>query len=353
MSGHQLDSRTWLSWAVATMPPLLITRNPFLMVEILVIVLVVRAVWLPHAAQQGMSWFIRIAATMIVISVVFNVLTVHSGDHVIASLPASWPVVGGPLTWNALIYGLVGGLAMFTLVLTGITVSTLISWIALFRVLPSRLAPIAVTGSVAWAFLPQTAVAWRQIREAQIMRGHQFRRVRDFLPIVVPLLAGGLERSLAMAEALEARGFGASVGSPHQAPNRTVSILRSAGWIAALVGIAVGAYGMAVGRERVAAAAIAIGLVGLFAAFRSSANPGATRTRYRLPHWQREDSLVVVASGIALATTLAWSISRPETLAFSVYPTLEMPSVELGLMVAFTLLLVPAFVIPDHRRNNP
>ena len=140
-----LDSRTWLMWAFAAMLPLLLGRNPWLTMEILIIVLVVRGTWLDRHAAQGNAWFLRIALVMAAIGVVFNVLTVHAGDLVFASLPDAWPVIGGDLTWNAVAYGLVSGLTLFGLVLTGITVAALIRWVDLFHLLPPRLAPIPMT----------------------------------------------------------------------------------------------------------------------------------------------------------------------------------------------------------------
>lgn len=341
---YRLDSRAWLGWGLAAMTPLLLSRNPWLLLQVLLIVSVVRAVWRPAMSHQGMSWFLRIAATFVVVGVFFNVLTVHSGDRVIADLPGSWPVVGGILTWNALVYGVLGGVALFTLVLTGITISTLISWTDLFHVLPRRLAPIAVTGSVAWAFLPQTAAAWRQIREAQTMRGHRFRGVRDFIPIVVPVLAGGLDRSLVMAEALESRGFGASAGIFSRHPNPWREIAFGLGVITGLGGLAVAIYCLAVGITTWAIIAGLVGCISLVALVRTSPTPRPVRTRYRTLHWTPADSLVTVASLVTVSIVTIWNGVRPASLAYAPYPTLAIPRVDIPLLLTLGLLLTPALV---------
>ncbi len=344
MSTKRLDSRAWLCWGLATMTPLLLGRNPWILVQVLVIVAVVRSVWRPAMTHQGMAWFIRIAATCVAVGVVFNVLTVHAGDRIIASLPESWPVIGGVLTWNALIYGILGGVALFTLVLTGITISTLMSWTDLFHAMPRRLSPIAVTGSVAWAFLPQTAVAWRHIREAQIMRGHRFRGVRDFIPIVVPLLAGGLERSLMMAEALESRGFGASSSPPHDLRRSRRDLTFDLGIVIGLGGLALAAYCLAVG---LASWALLAGLVGgsaLTALARSSPPPIPLRTRYRVIDWTRADSLVVASSLVVACVVVTWNGLRPASLAYAPYPALTVPPADLPLLVILGFLIVPAMV---------
>lgn len=344
MTVERLDSRAWLGWGLATMTPLLLSRNPWVLIQVLVIAAVVRTVWQRTTAGRDMAWFLKIAASFVAVGVAFNVLTVHSGDLVIVELPASWPIIGGLLTWNALVYGILGGIALFTLVLTGITVSSLISWIDLFHVMPRRLAPIAVTGSVAWVFLPQTAIAWRQIREAQVMRGHRFRRARDFVPLVVPLLAGGLDRSLAMAEALESRGFG---GSPENLPRgerRWKELAVSIGVIVGLGGLAVAAYCLAVGLAAWATVAATTAIVSLVFAARATPDRSVARTRYRELAWTRADSLVTGTSLSVLAAVILWNSIRPDSLAYRVYPTLSIPGADLPLLLVLGLLLAPAVV---------
>ena len=62
--------------------------------------------------------------------------------------------------------------------------------------------------SIAITFVPQTVTRFTEIREAQALRGHRVRRIGDLLPLIIPLLAGGMERSMDLAEAMEARGYG-------------------------------------------------------------------------------------------------------------------------------------------------
>ncbi|CAN5723201.1 hypothetical protein BH20CHL3_BH20CHL3_01730 [soil metagenome] len=348
MTTAALDSRSWLAWGLAAMTPLLLGRNPWVLLEVLIVVVAVRLVWLPRANHQGMGWFLRIAAAFMAIGVLFNVLTVHAGDRVFGSLHEAWPIIGGELTWNALVYGVLSGVALFTLVLIGITVSSHISWIELVHVLPPRLATIAVTGSVAWAFLPQTAVAWRHIREAQTMRGHTFRGIRDFIPIVVPLLAGGLERSFAVSEALESRGFGAS-GAPRSTDHPIRSAFADLGLIVGLVGLAAGAYCVAVGMLKWAVASFGVGFLALFATSRLAPSPGIAITRYRTATWRVADTLVTASAAVAFGIVAGWSLFSPDALAFWVYPELLAPRVDIIAILAIGLLLVPALVVGEER----
>jgi energy-coupling factor transport system permease protein len=342
VSPANVDSRAWVAWGAAAMLPPLLGRNPWVLLEVLVIVLVVRAIWIPPATAQGMGWFLRVAGVFVVMGVVFNVLTVHAGTTVLATLPGSWPIVGGDLTLNALVYGVLGGVALFSLVLTGITVGTLVSWIDLFHALPPRLAPIAVTGSVAWSFLPQLATTWQNIREAQTMRGHRLRGARDILPLVTPLLASSLDRSLMMAEVLEARGFGALAAPAPTAPTRAIRSRLTI--VMGLVALAAGGYCLAVGIAAPGALGLAAGAGLVWAGVRAGGPPGPRRTRLRCHTWTRRDTLVVATSLLAAIGTIAWTALQPESASYRVYPDLTLPTASLWILLSLALLLTPAFL---------
>jgi energy-coupling factor transport system permease protein len=348
----RIDSRAWMVWAVAAMAPELIGRHPLVIAEILVIVIIVRQAWAADIERAGLGWFLRLGAVVLAISVLFNVLTVHAGDRVLARLPEGWPVIGGPLTANALVYGCVSAVALFTLLLVGVTTGALLSWMDLFHLLPRRLAPIAVAGSVAWAFLPRTATAFHQIREAQMLRGHRLRTGRDLLPLIVPLLAGGLERSLTTAEALEARGFGASMR--HTGEPRHPSWLPRVGLVVALVALIAGAYCLLVGYGLVAIALLVVGSGVLTATLVLPARDGRSvaRTRYREAAWRRHDTIVSASAGFVLLVVVITNSRSPESLRFNPYPTLAIPAVDLPLMIALAALLMPVMFAPGQRQGQ-
>ena len=342
MSPQKLDSRAWVAWGTAAMLPPLLGRNPWLLLELLVVVLAVRGIWIPPETAHGTGWFIRVAGVFVAIGVVFNLLTVHAGTTVLATLPGSWPIIGGDLTLNALVYGILGGVALFTLVLTGLTVATLVSWVDLFHALPPRLAPIAVTGSVAWSFLPHLAITWQDIREAHAMRGHRLRGGRDILPLVTPLLASSLERSLAMAEVLESRGFG-SRPAPGPAPGRG-TIRASLAIAIGLVALAAGGYSLAVGMAGWGATGLAAGAVLIPLGAHASGPAGPRRTRLRRHAWTWKDSLVAMTSLVAALGTIAWTIADPASAAYRVYPKLTLPVASPWVLLGVALLLTPALL---------
>ena len=295
MSGRRrpLDPRAWLLWAIAASLPPLLGRNPWPLAATLLAVLGVWGVW--SVGSAGARWrpLLRLALVFGTVSVLFNLFTAHIGDLVIAELPAHWPIVGGPLTLNALIYGLLGALAIFSLVAVSATLGATLDWSAMMRLLPERMAPLAVAGSVAWSYLPRTTVALVEIREAQMARGYRPRGVRDAPPLLMPLLAGGLERAMITAEALEARAFGAPL-SPQSAlrPWQVAALL--GGLVAALTG----AFCLALGLVSAAVALLAAGVfllaIGLLAG--RGAGDRLRRTRYREPLWERPEWAVTVTA---------------------------------------------------------
>lgn len=339
---QQVDPRAWVAWAVAASLVPTLGRNPIALGATLIVVIAVREAWRPWARQFA-SWslIMRMALVFALIGVLFNVLTYHGGDWAIYELPEWLPIIGGTLTLNALLYGSLSGLALLILVLIGTTVGALINWSELLRRLPGRLMPVAVAGTVAFAFVPQTAQAYQQIREAQLARGHRIRGARDLLPLLVPLLTLGLERAITLSEAMESRGFGAP-----RSPGATSSSWRRGGVAIALTGIVSAGYLLAVGRPGEGAIALALGIVLFVVGLRG----GETRrTVFRATKLSGRDWAVIVASvSVAIVVFVVLSVD-PNALRYEPYPSIEVPRVNLPMLLALAALLTPALATPADR----
>lgn len=347
-SAGNLDPRAWLLWAFAASLPAMLGRNPWPLVATLAAVSAVRLSW-AHRMPGGNHWslFVRLALVFALIGILFNVLTVRSGDRVIARLPEGLPLVGGELTLNAAIYGVLGGLALVLLVLVGTTVSGLLDWTAIVRLLPPGLTTMAVAGSVAFTLVPQTAIAFREIREAQMARGHRIRGARDFLPIIVPMLGGGLERAITLSEALESRGFGA----PTDRGRGSSSWVRY-GAATALGSGALSAFALATGRSGMAFTATVLAVLLLLPAVVSGRSSTVARTRYRSARWIHRDTAVAVGAVIAIAGTMLTLQLDPDSLQYEPYPNLSLPRVDLILLSALLALFAPAIVAPPPFRTD-
>lgn len=338
-----LDPRAWLLWAVAASLPPLLGRNPWPLAATLLAVLGVWGAWASGAAGARWRPLLRLALVFGALSVLFNLLTAHVGDVVLWRLPESWPLIGGRLTLNALVFGLLSAVAIFTLATIGATLGATLDWSTMIRLLPERMAPLAVAGSVAWSYLPRTTSAFGEIREAQMARGYRPRGPRDVLPLLLPLLAGGLERALMTAEALEARAFGAPLSSQDSANRWQVALLAS-GLVVAISG----AFCLAIGLPAVAGPLLLLALAllaGGLLSGRASA-PQLRRTRYRDPVWERPEWIVSGAAAIVLAVLTAVLIVDPSAFRYEPYPSFSAAPINLPLLAALGLLLAPAAVKP-------
>ncbi|MFM9105137.1 MAG: energy-coupling factor transporter transmembrane component T [Chloroflexota bacterium] len=336
MSARPVDPRAWLFWLAAVSLPALVGRNPFPLAAAFLAAL---GVWAASRGRAATGWpgVLRLGAALALAGVLFNTLTAHAGDLVFARLPEWLPVVGGILTVNALVYGLLSGLALLTLLLAGIVVGSSLDWNGLLRLLPDRFATAAVATSVAWSLIPQATRAATEIREAQAARGYRPRGPRDAGPLLIPLLSGSLERSLTLAEALESRAFGAPLRDERP----------TTGWHTAALSLGLGlatlgAYGLALGDGRLATAALP-GAALLWVALRSPAGLGPRRTRYRQPAWDRRATIIAGAAGLCLLAQAVTLATAPWAFAWDPYPTMTPPPVHLPLLASLGLLLAPAF----------
>jgi energy-coupling factor transport system permease protein len=359
MTSRPLDVRVWLVWGSVMMISALMIRNPIVLLELLVVALSVRLTCVPRHRRQGWAWFLRLTAIMASIGVIFNALTVHAGDRILVTLPSAWPVIGGEITLNAIAYGVVSTVAFVTLILIGTTLAAVMNWVELTRVLPRRLAPFAVAGSVAWAFLPQLGVALRDIRETQIARGQPMQGRASLLALIVPLLGGGLDRAMTTAEALEARGFGVQIANgdaPKPRPEQRSGFgIRRAVMLLGLTGLLLAAYSLAVGAGGIWGWLVIPGGGCVFAGLRGSRGPGpdAGATRYRQPVWTWRESAILFASIVAMfAIGFRW-IADASLLRFDPYPSLTWPGVDLIAMLAAALLVLPVLIVPVRFEEYP
>jgi energy-coupling factor transport system permease protein len=344
----ELDPRCWLLWAVAASLPPLLGRNPWPLLVALVSVVGVRLAWAGEM-RGGSSWsiYIRLAIIFSAIGILFNVLTVRAGDRVLGAVPGWIPLLGGELTLNAVAFGILSGFALVVLVMVGATLGGLLDWSSLVRIMPDGLTSLTVAGSIAFAFIPQTTIAFHEIREAQAARGHRFRGARDLLPIIVPALGGGLERAMTLAEALESRGFG---GIEQTQASRFGAIPH----YAAAIGIgliAVATYAVAVGRLGLAAVVTAAAAVLLLISRFMGDHPIIVKTAYRSHRWWWGDLVTTAGAVIAAVATITALELSPDALRFEPYPHLDLPAVSLPLMVGLLGLLAPAIAAPPVDRQ--
>ena len=188
---------------------------------------------------------------------------------------------------------------------------------ALVGLIPRAFYPLAVVATIAVTYLPATLRQFQQIREAQAVRGHALRGLRDWLPLFMPLLVGGLERALQLSEAMTARGF-ASQGKPVDSALQRAwprlamlagLLLLAGGWVLRLAGRMEWAGLAGAGRGHRADRA---GLVGDWAALPAQHLPSAALADWGYAHPGGRAAgagcPVAAAAGIGLGCALVFAL---------------------------------------------
>jgi energy-coupling factor transport system permease protein len=344
MTNRGLTLQAWLIWGAAASLPFLLGRNPFPMLVALIAVLGVRlSLHSTHVHTVGWKLVIRAAVLFALLAVLFNVLTVRTGDRVIMTIPDSCPLLDGPITWNAVVYGLLAAMGVLGLVMVWATVGTHVHWGSLVRLLPDPFVGFAVAGSAAINLVPQTAAALTDIREASAARGYAPKGVRGIATVVTPMVNVGLDRSMRLAEVLEARGFGGRRTSDRRSP-----ALHDLGWTLMLGGAFVAGYGLIAVIEWAAFGGLASCVIGAVVLATQRRTNTVRRTRYRQESLHQADWIVIAASVAVAVACLVARQHDPRSFAYEPYPDMRMPIASVWPLLALLGLLVPALVDSDR-----
>jgi energy-coupling factor transport system permease protein len=336
-----MHSLAWLAWLVAAVAALSATRNPLYLL-LVVVCLALVGVSLPQEpsrlSRPFAAW--KFGLLLIGLAAIFNALTSHYGETHLFTIPGRLPLVSGDVTLEALVYGATNGLALAGLLGAFWVLGQALPVRALVGLIPRAFYPLAVVATIAVTYLPATLRQFQQIREAQAVRGHALRGLRDWLPLFMPLLVGGLERALQLSEAMTARGFASQGKKPsgsalQRAWPRLAMLaglmLLAGGWVARLSEKAewIGWLGLVPG----------IGLIGSGLWASGLHYP---RSTYRPPPWRAGDTFTL--AGALLVVAMLWLPlpgSGSVTLWYTPYPALHIPPFDVRLGVALLGLLGP------------
>jgi energy-coupling factor transport system permease protein len=194
------------AWAFSGVTIALATGNPVYRVLVLLCALnVLIALRRPDVSLRGLLIALLVAAA---IAIATTTLASHTGNHAFLVLPYGIPVIGGPLTIEAALFGLSTGIGIAAAVLAAAPLSLVLEPHALVDALPAALARTGAAIGTALNLIPGIARSATEIRDAQRMRGWRSRRVREWPDLAVPVVLTALEGSITLAEAMEARGYG-------------------------------------------------------------------------------------------------------------------------------------------------
>jgi energy-coupling factor transport system permease protein len=328
----------WVGWLGAALFALSAIRNPLHLILVLFCIAIVYAAM---ASKRDPSFTpispVRFALVVILFSALFNAATVHFGETVLVRLPAGLPLIGGPITLESLVFGIINGLVLAGIFAAFSTLNRALPISSLIRLIPRAFYPVAVVISIAVTFVPTTLRQFRRIREAQAVRGHRVRGLRDWLPLFMPLLIGGLERALQLAEAMTARGFATADTSERGSMSR----------IAILVGLValVGGWLLRQGwGQEIMGPGLMLAGAGLIVGALWTVGRRIPRTTYRPETWTVLDWIIVSGAAVALAVLVLPGLNQA-LLFYSPYPKLTLPGFNPVVGVGTLGLLGPAFPV--------
>jgi energy-coupling factor transport system permease protein len=333
---ERAGARAWGIWLISALAVVFIIDHPAID---LLVTLAAAVIAVTFGARSSFAGFIALGAVLVVIRTALFALTGHTGETVLLQLPAlhlpqllGGGTFGGAVTAEVVAYTFVEGLRILSVLALFGAFLAVTETMEILRLVPRFLFEAGLIVNIAMAFAPQLSRSLQQIREAQLMRGEPKRRIA---PVVVPLLATALERSAALAESMDSRGYGRS-GGPAQTEAR---------WRAAVTGsllVLVAAASLWAMRTSAVAAVIAIAALATLTYSLTRLSQLVPRTSYRHKRWSRRDRMLSALAIAVAVAALALSGSGLVAEGFSPYRDLGLSAPHPLAIILSTCLALPA-----------
>ena len=216
-----IHAGAWWLWAAGVAVAGVATSNPLLLLALCTLSIMVATLRGRIAtAATSIRAFIKIAVFVVVARIVLQILFgQRSPGHVLFTIPSlqlpNWLAgvsLGGPVTAEALLTALQGGLRLSVILLAFGAANCLASPRDLLRSLPGVFHEVAVAVTVALCFTPALMASVKRLHEARTLRGRPTRGIAGMRGILVPALEDALESATTLAASMGSRGFGRSVG---------------------------------------------------------------------------------------------------------------------------------------------
>ena len=352
-----LHPGAWWLWALGLAAAAARTTNPLLLLLILAVaghVVTARRSDAPWA--RSFAVFLKLGLVVIAIRVVGQtVFGAAVGGRVLIELPeiplpawAAGVTLGGPITDLALAYALVDGLRLATMLACIGAANALANPKRLLATVPAALYEVGVAVVVALSFAPSLVSSVQRIRAARRLRGRPDRGLRSILPVAMPVLEDALERSLALAAAMDSRGYGRRASVP-AATRRATAALTLGG----LGGVLLGLYGLldGTGPAVLGVPSLLIGAATATAGMLLGGR-GVTRTRYRPDPWTGPEWVTTAAGAAAAAGATVALALDPTAMLPTPLPVAELP-LPLIATAGVLLALLPARLTPPPLTPAP
>lgn len=343
----------WWLWALGLGIAASRTDNPVLLVLLaLVAGLVVTLKRSDAPWARAYALFVRIALVVLGLRVVIQAVlaTQTQGTHILVTLPLvplpDWVVgikLGGPVTWEALLSSVYAGGQLAVILICFGAANALAAPRRMLRLAPAALYEVQVALVVALSFAPQLVIDARRVHHARRLRGRRVRARDFFRTTAMPVLESALDRSVDLAAAMDARGYGRmrQLAGPRRRMISALSLLGALGLLVGLYGLLSASIGPALSLGAVIAGVALV--TGALLAGRTR----AVRTRYRPDPWALPEWLVA-GSGALVAGVLVWcslrgvgGLTMPGALAVPPLHPLPLVAVLVGLLPAVAAPYAP------------
>lgn len=349
MSRH-LHPFAWWLWAGGMAAAAMRTTNLVLLALVLAVVAFVVANRRTDAPwSRSFGTFLRFGLVVVAIRLVVHMLFgARTPGTTLVVLPTvdlpdflAGVTLGGEITVEGLVQSLAEGARLAVLLACFGAVNSLTSPYRMLRALPAVLYEAGVAVSMGVAFAPEAVASVGRLREARMLRGRTSRGLGALRGVAVPVLEGALDRSVALAASMDARGYGRR-GEQSDSSRRWSTYALLGG----LMGTIVGTYGVLdASAPRPLALPSLVAGGALLAAVLVGRGSGSTRTRYRPDPWRAPEWLVAASGVVAVVGMLLADRAAPEALNPSFVP-LTWPAVPALALAGLLCGIAPAFLAP-------
>lgn len=345
-----LHPAAWWVWALGMATAASRTTNPLLLAEIAAVVAVVVARRRSEAPwARGLKGYLVLGLVVIGVRVGFRiVLGGDGGTHVLFTLPevplpeaAAGIRLGGPVTAEQILAAVHDGMRLACLLLCVGAANLLADPKRLLKAVPGVFHEIGVSVTVALTLAPQLVDSAHRVHRSRALRGTAEGRRHLARRVLLPVMEDALDRSLRLAAAMDARGYGR-----RGAMSRRDRLVSGGLIVGGLAGVCAGTYGVldagapgALGIPLLVGGALIAG-AGLMLGGRH-----VRRSVYRPDPWRMAES-AVAASGLAVATALVAIGSIDVDLLNPALVPLAWPTLAVAPALAVLVGALPAVLAP-------
>lgn len=342
-----ISTWAWIIWLVGIIAVISTTRNPlYLIIVLLCLAIIYNAILSKSSFSEDTETNfrfpfspIRIGIMVVILSALFNAAISHFGETILFSVPSWIPMLGPKITLEAFTFGVINGLILFGILWAFMIFNHALPTRKIIQLIPRSFYPIAVVTSIAISFIPSTLRNFNQIREAQAIRGHQLRGVKDWIPLILPLFIGGLEQAIALAEAMTARGFA------NREDNRNYIWLKQ-GVLAGVIFLILGwllrlfSQGYLVGNLFLLIGIITV-LISLWVAGKQF-----KRSTYKRDKITISDLIIIIPVALIMLLLFVPAAEIPtSSLSFEIYPEITWPDFNVIIGTALLGFMIPAIIL--------